>query len=77
MNVLRRFLTNALVGGVLVVVPIYLAVLVLLKGAQSVGNLIRPFTMLPPEWVPAENVLSLVLVSGSKDLVAAMTKAEG
>ena len=62
MKVVRRFLANALIGGVLVVLPIYLAVLVLLKGAQSVGNLIRPFTMLLPAWLPAENVLSLVLV---------------
>jgi uncharacterized membrane protein len=62
MKVVRQFLANALVGGVLIVLPIYLAVLVLLKGAQSVGNLIRPFTMLLPEWLPAENVLSLLLV---------------
>jgi len=62
MKVVRQFLVNALVGGVLVVLPIYLAVLVLLKGAQSVGKLIRPFTMLLPEWLPAEHVLSLVLV---------------
>ena len=62
MKVVRQFLANALVGGVLVVLPIYLAVLVLLKGAQSVGNLIRPFTMLLPSWMPAGNVLSLVLV---------------
>jgi uncharacterized membrane protein len=47
---------------VLIVLPIYLAVLVLLKGAQSAGTLIRPFTMLLPAWLPAENVLSLVLV---------------
>jgi uncharacterized membrane protein len=62
MKVVRQFLANALVGGVLVVLPIYLAVLVLLKGAQSLGTLIRPFTMLLPAWLPAENVLSLVLV---------------
>jgi uncharacterized membrane protein len=62
MKVVRQFLANALVGGVLVVLPIYLAVLVLLKGAQSAGTLIRPFTMLLPAWLPAENVLSLVLV---------------
>jgi len=62
MKLVREFLANALVGGVLVVLPIYLAVLVLLKGAQSVGNLIRPFTMLLPAWLPAENVLSLLLV---------------
>lgn len=62
MKVVRQFLINASVGGVLVVLPIYLAVLVLLKGVQSVGNLIRPFTMLLPSWLPAENVLSLLLV---------------
>jgi len=62
MKLVRQFLANALVGGVLVVLPIYLAVVVLLKGAQSVGKLIRPFTMLLPAWLPAENVLSLVLV---------------
>lgn len=62
MKVVRQFLVNALIGGMLVVLPIYLAVLVLLKGAQSLGALIRPFTMLLPSWLPAENVLSLVLV---------------
>ena len=62
MKVLRQFLANALVGGLLIVMPIYLAVLVLLKGAQSVGNLIRPFTMLLPAWLPGEQYLSLVLV---------------
>lgn len=62
MKVVRQFLANALLGGVLVVLPIYLAVLVLLKGAQSVGNLIRPFTMLLPAWLPADKLLSLLLV---------------
>jgi uncharacterized membrane protein len=62
MKFLRRFLADALIGGMLVVLPIYLAVLLLLKGAQSVGNLIRPFTLLLPEWLPAEKALSLVLV---------------
>jgi uncharacterized membrane protein len=62
MKIVRSFLANALIGGVLVVLPVYLAVLLLLKGAQSAANLIRPFTMLLPEWLPAENVLSLLLV---------------
>jgi len=62
MKVIRQFLANALVGGLLVVLPIYLAVLVLLKGAQSASTLIRPFTKLVPAWLPAENVLSLALV---------------
>jgi uncharacterized membrane protein len=62
MKFARDFLGNALVGGLLIVVPIYLAVLVLLKGMQSVAALVRPFTALLPAWLPAENLLSLALV---------------
>jgi uncharacterized membrane protein len=62
MKFMREFLQNAVLGGVLVVLPIYLALVVLVKGMQSVVPLVRPFTMLLPDWVPAENLLSLVLV---------------
>jgi uncharacterized membrane protein len=62
MKPVREFVVNALVGGLLVVVPIYLAVLLMLKGMQAVAGLVRPFALLLPEWLPAENVLSLLLV---------------
>ena len=39
-----------------------LAVLLLLKGMQSVGGLVRPIAALLPEWVPGENFWSLVIV---------------
>ena len=56
------FTTRALLSGLLVVVPIYLATLLLLKGMQSVVGLVRPLAMLLPEWIPAESALSLLLV---------------
>ena len=62
MKFAREFLANALVGGLLIVLPIYLAVLVLLKGMQSVAALVRPLTVLLPAWLPAEGLLSLALV---------------
>jgi len=62
MKYVRDFLTNAVVGGVLVLLPIYLAVLVLLKGMQSVVGLVRPISALLPDWLPAENFLSLLVV---------------
>jgi uncharacterized membrane protein len=46
----------------LVVVPIYLAILLLLKGMQSLGKLVKPFTRILPEWLPAEQILSLLVV---------------
>ena len=62
MKAVREFVVNALVGGLLVIVPIYLAVLLLLKAMKAVGGLVKPFAMLLPQWLPAENVLSLLLV---------------
>jgi uncharacterized membrane protein len=56
------FLVNALVGGLLIVVPIYLAVLLLLKGMKTVVGLVRPMALLLPDWFPAEKALSLLLV---------------
>ena len=56
------FVAKAVLGGLLVVVPIYLAVLVLLKGMKTVAGLVRPFALLLPDWIPAEQALSLLLV---------------
>jgi uncharacterized membrane protein len=62
MKQFREFVVNTLVGGLLVVAPIYIAVLLLLKAMQSSVGLVRPFATLLPEWFPAENVFSLLLV---------------
>jgi len=55
------FASKALIRGLLIIVPVYLAVLLLLKGMKSVANLVRPFAQLLPEWLPAEELLSLLL----------------
>jgi uncharacterized membrane protein len=57
-----RAVSKALIRGLLIVVPVYLAIILLLKGMKSVANLVRPFTALLPEWIPAEELLSLLLV---------------
>jgi uncharacterized membrane protein len=57
-----EFVKNTVVGGLLIVVPLYLAVLLLLKAMQSVMGLVRPFSKLLPTWIPADNILSLLLV---------------
>ena len=62
MRYAREFVTSTLVGGLFVLVPVYLAVLLLLKGMQSVGSVVRPLAALLPDWIPAEGFLSLLLV---------------
>jgi len=54
--------SKALIRGLLIVVPVYLAILLLLKGMQSVAKLVRPLTGILPDWLPAEEFLSLLLV---------------
>lgn len=54
MKYARELVVSTVVGGALVLVPIYLAVLVLLKGMQSVGGLVRPIAALFPDWVPGK-----------------------
>ena len=50
-----EFVVRALVAGLLILVPFYLAVLLLLKATQSVVALVKPFAMLLPDWFPAEH----------------------
>jgi len=62
MKYAREFVMSTVVGGVLIVVPVYLAVLLLLKGMKSAAGLVRPVAALLPDWIPAEGFFSLVLV---------------
>lgn len=56
------FVGKAVLAGLLIVVPVYLAVLLVLKGMKSVVTLVQPFALLLPDWFPAEKALSLLLV---------------
>jgi uncharacterized membrane protein len=58
----RGFFADALISGLLVIIPVYLAVLLLLKAMQSVVGLVRPLAGLLPDWMPAEDLLSLLLL---------------
>ena len=62
MKVAREFVTSTVVGGVFVVVPLYLAIPLLLKGMQSVTGLGGPIAALLPDWLPAESFFSLLLL---------------
>jgi len=57
-----EFVLRAFVTGLLILVPVYLSILLLLKAMSSVAGIARPFAMLLPEWLPAEHLLSLLLV---------------
>jgi len=77
MKYAREVVVSTVVGGVLVLLPIYLAVLVVLKGMRSVVGLVRPIAALLPDWLPAENLLTLLVVLIACFLVGAAVRTRG
>jgi uncharacterized membrane protein len=57
-----KFIAVAMVTGVIVVIPIYLALLLFLKAIKSALFLVKPFALFLPEGIPAEHFLALLLV---------------
>ena len=62
MKKLSDFIINKLAAGLLIVAPVYLAALLVLKVAKSLSVLVRPLAKLLPEWIPADEIFSLLLV---------------
>jgi uncharacterized membrane protein len=57
-----KYLLTSIASGVLIVAPIYLSLLILFRAMQAVTGVVQPFVKLLPEWLPAERLLSLLLV---------------
>jgi uncharacterized membrane protein len=53
---------KALLAGLLLLLPAYLAVLMVLKAMKSVSGVVRPLAHLLPSWIPGETVASLFLI---------------
>jgi uncharacterized membrane protein len=58
-----KYIVNTLGAGLLVVVPVYLAFLLLLKGMKSLLKVVEPLAKLFATWFPAPHILSLLLVA--------------
>jgi len=74
MRRVRELVTSTVIGGLFIVVPVYLAVVLLLKGMKSVAGLVRPVAVLIPDWLPAEDFLALILVLAICFLVGAAVR---
>jgi uncharacterized membrane protein len=62
MKRLLDFVMTSVFAGLMVLVPLYLALLLLLKAMASLVKFVAPLAKLLPEWLPAERMLSLLLV---------------
>jgi uncharacterized membrane protein len=64
-------------AGILVVVPVYLGGLLVLKAMKSLADLLKPVTALLPGWLPAGQILSLLLLLAICFLVGAAVGTSG
>ena len=62
MRAYGKFVLSPLVAGFLVLAPIYLAALLLLKALKSLIDLVQPIAKVLPAWLPAEQILALLLI---------------
>ena len=57
-----EFTKTTLIGGVLVVAPVYLSIILLAKMLVGVGNLIAPVTQGLPDTLPFRNIIAILLI---------------
>jgi len=57
-----RSVFSTLLAGLLVLAPVYLAVLLMLKAMRSLSAIVGPLAKLLPSWLPRAQILSLLLV---------------
>ena len=62
MNRVGRSVLSTVVAGLLVLAPIYLAVLLMLKAMRSLSTVVGPLAKLLPAWLPGAQIFSLLLV---------------
>lgn len=78
MKKLADFVVSRVAAGLLILTPVYFAALLLLKVAKSLARFVRPFAKLLPEWLPAEQILSLlVMLIGCFVIGAALRTIKG
>ena len=62
MKKIAGFLLSRLGTGLLILAPLYLCLLLLLKAMNSLRGIMEPIAKLIPDWLPAEYLLSLLLI---------------
>ena len=70
----RGYVVSAVIAGLLVLAPIYFAILLLLKAMKSVGGIVRPIARLLPEWMQGETLLALLVVLAACFLVGVLVR---
>ena len=72
-----KWILKSMVTGLLIIAPLYLAILLLAGAMKKMLAIVRPIAKLIPDWLPGEELLALLLILGICVLVGAMLKTRG
>ena len=75
MRSLVEFVKTTLIGGVLVLVPIYLITLLILKGLAGVMGLVSPITQGLPPTLPLRELLAILILVAACFVCGAAVRA--
>jgi uncharacterized membrane protein len=62
MKEMRKQMVSAFVTGFIAIIPVYLAILLLVKAMGSVTGLVKPIAAMLPDWLPAVNLMALLFI---------------
>lgn len=57
-----KWIVKSMVTGLLIIAPLYLAFLLLAGATKKLLKLVRPMAVFIPDWLPGEQLLSLLLI---------------
>ena len=61
MRTIAEFMKTTLIGGLLIVLPVYIAVLLILKAVQGLVAAVKPITAAIPGSVKFEEILAILI----------------
>ena len=63
MRAIAEFVKTTLIGGLLIVLPVYIAVLLILKAVQGLVTAVKPITAAIPGSVKFEEILAILILA--------------
>ena len=63
MRTIAEFIKTTLIGGIIIVLPVYIAVLLILKALQGLLAAVKPITAAIPGSVEFEEILAILVLA--------------
>ena len=77
MRTIAEFIKTTLIGGLLIVLPVYIAVLLILKALQGLVAAVKPVTAAIPGSVKFEEILAILILAAICFIAGLIVRHQG